>query len=384
VIQYIYMKKIILGIVSLIIIIIIGYFIFNNNIDKKVEDKQNNLTQKIQNSEKKIEKIKDTKEENKTFQGLKGEDKNFQDLNKKEENKKDNKNEEKTKEEKKENSKNISQKTLLILDASGSMWGKINGKAKIDIAKKVVKDTLKNFKETELGLMAYGHRKKGDCKDIEILSEPKKNNIQNISTLVDTISPKGNTPMGDSVLKAAEFLKYSEEKATIILVSDGIETCGVDLCALGKKLEETGVDFTAHVIGFGMTEKETIGLKCLADETGGKFVLASDSKSLSDALNKAVEASSCSKEKLGEATITTSKEVSAGSEFNIQYTGPVNTNDFIALVPKGSTNSNDHISYLYPKSENTVLEAPIEAGEYDIVYWAGHHKELARVSVIVK
>ena len=84
------------------------------------------------------------------------------------------------------------------------------------------------------------------------------------------------------------------------------------------------------------------------------------------------------------ATLSAPAQVSAGSEFNIQYTGPVNTNDFIALVPKGSTNSNDHISYLYPKSENTVLEAPIEAGEYDIVYWAGHHKELARVSVIVK
>ncbi len=136
----------------------------------------------------------------------------------------------------------VPQQTLLILDASGSMWGQIDGRAKIDIAKEVVKKTVKNFENTDLGLMAYGHRRKGDCSDIEILATPQKNNAENIAKMVDGISPKGMTPMGASVLMAAESLKYTEQKATIILVSDGIETCDVDLCELGKKLEEAGVD----------------------------------------------------------------------------------------------------------------------------------------------
>jgi len=189
--------------------------------------------------------------------------------------------------------------------------------------------------------------------------------------------------MGNSVLKAAESLKYTEKKATVILVSDGIETCDVDLCELGKKLESTGVDFTAHVIGFDMTKEQTKGLKCLAKETGGEFILAKDAGSLTEALGKAIESSSCSKEKLGEATITAPKEVSAGSSFEIKYTGPKNSDDFIALVPKGSTNSNDHISYLYPQKDENELIAPVETGEYDIVYWAGRDKELARETITV-
>ncbi len=285
--------------------------------------------------------------------------------------------------EKKTEPKIISQQTLLILDASGSMWGQIEGKTKIAIAKEVIKKTVKNFESTELGLMAYGHRKKGDCKDIEILTAPKEDNAQNISQMVDKISPKGMTPMGASVLMAAESLKYTEQKATVILVSDGIETCDVDLCELGKKLEKTGVDFTAHVIGFDMTEEQTAGLKCLASETGGTFTSAKSADDLDKALKETVEASSCSKEKLGEATITAPKTIGAGSAFEIQYTGPKNSADFIAIVPKGSTNSNDHISYLYPEDNDTNLTAPVEAGEYDIVYFASCGAELGRTMIAV-
>ena len=137
---------------------------------------------------------------------------------------------------KKEISKTPFQETILILDASGSMWGKIGSEAKIKIAKKVVKQTVVDFEnDMKLGLMTYGQNRKDDCKDIELLSGPALANASNISKIVDGINPKGMTPMGDSVMQAAEFLKYKEKKATVVLVSDGIETCGVDLCKLGKK-----------------------------------------------------------------------------------------------------------------------------------------------------
>ena len=278
------------------------------------------------------------------------------------------------------------QKVLLILDASGSMWGQINGEAKIKIAKDVIKKTVKNFQETDLGLMVYGHRKKGDCNDIEILANPQKNNADNISKMVDGISPKGMTPMGKSVLMAAESLRYTEEKATVILVSDGIETCDIDLCALGKTLEETGIDFTAHVIGFDMTEDQISGLKCLANETGGKFISAKDADDLSTALGEVVEASSCSKEKLGEAVIDSPLEIEENKEFNITWTGPNNEDDVIALLLKNDENINnhlDHVSGLDIKNGEVKLKAPKQEGEYDIVYFADCGVILGKTSIKV-
>ena len=47
----------------------------------------------------------------------------------------------------------------------------------------------------------------------------------------------GKTPLTAAVKQAAEALKYTEDKATVILITDGLETCEADPCALGKELE---------------------------------------------------------------------------------------------------------------------------------------------------
>ncbi|TIV56036.1 MAG: hypothetical protein E5V89_35245, partial [Mesorhizobium sp.] len=68
----------------------------------------------------------------------------------------------------------------------------------------------------------------------------------------------------------------------------GLETCGGDPCALGKELKETGVDFTADVVGFGLTADEGKQIACLAENTGGKYIQASDEKALQQALVETV------------------------------------------------------------------------------------------------
>ena len=53
-------------------------------------------------------------------------------------------------------------RTILVLDASGSMWGQIEGRAKIEIAREVIAELVDDLPaSTELGLVTYGHRRKG-------------------------------------------------------------------------------------------------------------------------------------------------------------------------------------------------------------------------------
>jgi Ca-activated chloride channel homolog len=180
-------------------------------------------------------------------------------------------------------------KTIIVFDASGSMWAQIDGKARIEIAKATVRDVLGALPgENELGLMAYGHREKGSCTDIELLVPPAAGTAQAIIAAADAINPKGKTPLSEAVKRAAQELKFTEEKATVILVTDGLETCNADPCALGNELEKAGVDFTAHVVGFGLTEAEGKQVACLAENTGGKYFQASDAKSLGEALKTTV------------------------------------------------------------------------------------------------
>ncbi len=182
-------------------------------------------------------------------------------------------------------------KSIIVLDASGSMWGQIDGRAKLEIAREALATVLDSLPaDTELGMIAYGHRTKGDCADIELLVAPAVGTGPAIAQAAMDMQFLGKTPLTEAVRQAASELRSTEEKATVILITDGIETCNADPCALGAELEASGVDFTAHVVGFGLTEDEGKQVACLADNTGGLYIQAKDAGALVDALKTTVSA----------------------------------------------------------------------------------------------
>ncbi|MEJ6394750.1 VWA domain-containing protein [Gymnodinialimonas sp. 2305UL16-5] len=182
--------------------------------------------------------------------------------------------------------------TILVLDGSGSMWGQIDGVNKIVIARNVIGDMLAEMADdVSLGLTVYGHRERGSCGDIETIVEPAPFTQDRILEAVNSINPRGRTPMTDAVIAAAQSLRHTEEAATVILVSDGIENCNPDPCAIATELEQSGVAFTAHVIGFDVaSEPEARAqMQCIADNTGGLFLTADNAAELSQALETVVE-----------------------------------------------------------------------------------------------
>lgn len=178
--------------------------------------------------------------------------------------------------------------TILVLDASGSMWAKTGAQTKMEAARAAVADMLTQWPaEAELGLLAYGHRRKGDCADIELLRAPAVLDAAAFQSAVDALVPKGMTPISASVRQAAVVLKHTEQAATVVLVSDGEETCNADPCALAAELEQSGVDFTAHVIGFDLPDGPARAqLQCLAEASGGRYLEARDAATLGTALTE--------------------------------------------------------------------------------------------------
>ena len=182
-------------------------------------------------------------------------------------------------------------RAIIVLDASGSMWGQIDGTPKLEIARETLRTVLQTVpSDMELGLMAYGHREKGSCDDIELIVPPAAGSASAITAAADSLKFLGKTPLSAAVRQAAEALRYTEEKSTVILITDGIETCEADPCALGTELEQAGIDFTAHVVGFGLSAEEGREVACLAENTGGKYLQASNAGALKDALAEAVVA----------------------------------------------------------------------------------------------
>jgi hypothetical protein len=176
-------------------------------------------------------------------------------------------------------------KVLFILDASGSMWGKVEGQDKITIAKQVMTDLVRQLPDgISAGLEAYGHRSKGECGDIEMLATPAHGNRDVLAQQIQSITPKGMTPITRSLQLAADALKGTEEHASIVLVSDGKETCEADPCAAAKEIRAQGIDLRIHVVGFDVNDEERKQLQCIADAGGGKYFSADNAGQLTAAL----------------------------------------------------------------------------------------------------
>ncbi|WP_373355947.1 VWA domain-containing protein [Pseudoroseicyclus sp. CXY001] len=179
--------------------------------------------------------------------------------------------------------------TIIVLDGSGSMWGQIDGRTKIEIARDTLAETIAELPEDQaLGLMVYGAERRGDCADIRLAVPPGPiaQTSGPIAAAAAAVTPLGKTPLTDAVREAARLLRATEDAATVVLITDGVETCEADPCALARELEATGTDFTAHVVGFGLSEEEGRAVSCLAEETGGRFILAGDETALGEALRQ--------------------------------------------------------------------------------------------------
>ncbi|MEQ1953939.1 VWA domain-containing protein [Mesorhizobium yinganensis] len=183
------------------------------------------------------------------------------------------------------------ERAMIVLDASGSMWGQIDGRPKQMIAREALRDALQTLPtDRQVGLMAYGHRDKASCEDIELLVPPAAGSAGAITSAADQLKFVGKTPLTAAVRKAAEDLKYTEDKATVVLLTDGTDSCKADPCALGRELEQSGADLTVNVVGLGLTAEQGREVACLAETTGGRFIQAGDASQLREALFRAIVA----------------------------------------------------------------------------------------------
>ncbi|MDQ0315016.1 vWA domain-containing protein [Amorphus orientalis] len=178
-----------------------------------------------------------------------------------------------------------SETTMIVLDGSGSMWGQIDGTSKIEIAREAIGRLVADWPEGRaLGLMAYGHRREADCGDIETLVAPGPLDMDTVNAAVSEVTPRGKTPIGGSVRAASDAIGDAMS-SSVIVVTDGLENCGADLCALGDELAAGGTGLKTHVIGFDIAES-TDQLACLAEATGGRYLAAEDAESLTGALQE--------------------------------------------------------------------------------------------------
>ena len=160
--------------------------------------------------------------------------------------------------------------------------------SKLDAARTVVAEALESWPAgKDLAVIAYGHRRQGDCADIETIVEMSPVSTEAVSRSLASLMARGKTPLGASLRHAAAVLPPGG--GSIILVSDGLETCDADPCAEAAALSEANANLFIHVVGFGLAAGEAEQLACIAENADGRFFDAESVDDLASALTTVTE-----------------------------------------------------------------------------------------------
>src|SRR4051794_17795415 len=180
----------------------------------------------------------------------------------------------------------------IILDASGSMNGEIDGRRKIDIAHEALAALVGRLPDrTNVALRAYGHRRGGDCSDVELLTPLSVLDRAALTTQINTVNPaqKGMTPIGASLEQVAKDLEGAQGDVLVVLVSDGDETCDGDPVQNATRIHADNPKIRFDVIGFNVGPEEwRARLSGIAQGGGGSYFDAKDAEQLVNALQQAV------------------------------------------------------------------------------------------------
>lgn len=185
---------------------------------------------------------------------------------------------------------------LLLIDASYSMKEELGGDMqKMDAAKQVLQNALTRIPaDVNLGLRVFGHRFEGnpsiDCQQTALLVPLGKGNRRSIIEQMRTVKPYGLTPLTYALRQAALDLTPMQGPKTIILLSDGAETCGGDPCSFIARLENMGIKLKVDIVGLGLRrDKEAKEqLNCIATVSNGKYYDANTAAELIDSVAKSV------------------------------------------------------------------------------------------------
>ena len=190
----------------------------------------------------------------------------------------------------------------LVFDSSGSMAQEVSpGVTRIEAAQQVLNDVVDAIPEAEginVGFRVYGHKgsnqeadRAESCQSTELIVPVEGTDKDLLRAAIESYQPVGWTPITLALQEAANDFEAPAENEVnaIVLVTDGLETCGGNACEAAAALAEGEVNVTTYVVGFGLTQDEQATLQCIADAGGGLNLSAANADELNNALFTVLE-----------------------------------------------------------------------------------------------
>ncbi|SEM67221.1 vWA domain-containing protein [Lihuaxuella thermophila] len=172
---------------------------------------------------------------------------------------------------------------VVLLDASSSMNGEMDGKSKLFRAEEAILQFASKLpKDTAVfTLRVYGHRgsNKDEDKEISCSSTDKLYSASQVDTgklnsSLQEIRPTGWTPFAHALSTSYQDMQKGapgQVENIVLVISDGKDTCGGDPVQAARSLNRSDARSIIHVIGLAPDEEAEKQLRQTADITGGDY-----------------------------------------------------------------------------------------------------------------
>ena len=188
----------------------------------------------------------------------------------------------------------------IIFDSSGSMNAKLEGRTRMDVARQVLAETAQSLDLDSIAVAfrAYGFNntaqvedtKEISCRNTELLVEFGVRNSKTIVNRSQELRAIGYTPIAESLrLAGIDLEPYNSTHPTILLISDGKETCDGNPVEEVLQLQARGINVRVHVIGLNLDNTVRKQLEAVAHAGHGDYFDASDYSSLVNSLKQVVQ-----------------------------------------------------------------------------------------------
>ncbi len=182
----------------------------------------------------------------------------------------------------------------LILDVSGSMKRKIEGREMMATAKDVMSQIIKELPDNaRVAMRFYGHRiregRPGDCQDTELVFPFGKIDRERMLARVRALKALGTTPIAYTLRQVPGDFGSTPGEKLVILVTDGKEECGGSPSTVVQELVAKGIEIRLNIVGFALAEAAVRQeMDRVAKITGGKFYDAQNAKALRQAIQQSL------------------------------------------------------------------------------------------------
>lgn len=179
---------------------------------------------------------------------------------------------------------------IVVFDNSLSMWGVFGPKR--TPKHQSVRDTIARIlgqpnRKFGVGLLSFGHRRKSDCQDVELVLPMEPNPSAQLPAALQLLNPKGKAPLGLALREASRVAAQSP-RAHVVAIFDGPDNCREDLCTTMNAIAGEYPGLRIHAIGIALSPADTAKTACIARMTGGRQFLPQDEAALALALEEAI------------------------------------------------------------------------------------------------